>query len=92
MTTGQIGLAVLIGMSVVISLIAHVLDRQMGRATLVSTVVSIVAFEVWAFYRDGYIDPFFLIGLVIGTFIAAVISALIGWVFMVVRAARAGRI
>jgi len=52
---------------------------------MLSALISTVIYQVLSYLEGGYLDPFFMIGLVTGTFIALSISLVVGIPFLVYR-------
>jgi len=75
------GLLVLGGTSLGTSVLFHYLDRSYIRACVLSAVVSSVLFQIFAYFHAGYLDPFFIIALIVGAAAAFVISLIVGLPF-----------
>ena len=71
--------------AVVVSAISHAIVRRYALASLVAAVVSSVLFQCFAYIQGGYLDPFFLIGLVVGGAYAFGIALIVGIPFLVRR-------
>jgi membrane protein DedA with SNARE-associated domain len=76
---------IVVGVTIIISIIFHYLRPLYLQASLLSALTSTVVYQVLSYLEGGYLDPFFLIGLVTGTFLALAISLIVGIPFLVYR-------
>ncbi len=68
----------LISIAIITSLLSHFLIKNYKKAIIVSSISSAVLFQVAVYIQLGYLDPFFMIAMVITGVITALISAVIG--------------
>ena len=78
MDDGLIGIIVLLLMSVVISLFWHYKVKSQQKANIGSTITTVLLFQIVAYLLNGYLDPFFIIAMVISAAIALFVSLIVG--------------
>jgi hypothetical protein len=78
MSEGAVGLFVLLALGVVASIVSHRLIRNYLLASLTAAAIATVAFQLVAWWRQGYLDPFFPIALVVGGVLVFVIALIVG--------------
>ncbi len=88
MSEGAIGIIVLCVTAIVVSLIVHTFIRRIMLATVVSATIATILFQVLAYLHAGYLDPFFLIAVVVGWCWDCLIAFVIGIPFWLVRKPR----
>jgi hypothetical protein len=79
------GVLILIAVALVFAVLAHLRIREFVTATVVSGLAATVLFLMLDTIRHGYVDKFALIALVVGTFWASLVSALVGAVVRILR-------
>jgi hypothetical protein len=87
---GTLGLVILVGLSLLASLASHAFVKGYLTAAIVSTLMANLLFQIFAYFRIGFLDPFFLVALLIGSLISLGIALLIGLPFWI-RRKRIGR-
>lgn len=78
MSEAGMGMAVLVGISVLVAAGAHRWIRSFGRASLTAAVLSSVTFQCANFVHLGYLDPFFQLALVTGGAVALLVAVAVG--------------
>ena len=78
MDDNLIGLVIFVTISVATAVVAHWRFKNYWPATFLSTLLSVVLFQVVVYIELGYLDPFFLIAIVTSGAAAFVISVLVG--------------
>jgi hypothetical protein len=73
------------GVTIIISIIFHYFRPAYLQASMLSALTSTVVYQVLSYLEGGYLDPFFIIGLVTGTFIALSLSLVVGIPFLMHR-------
>jgi len=81
MNDGTIGLVILVLICVLLATLMHWLIKTPKLASTLSAILAVVVFQIVAYIDLGYLDPFFLIAVVISAGIAFIISVLIGSLF-----------
>jgi len=84
-------LLVLIGLAVVSAICFHAMSGRYFVASLCSGCFVSFVFVAIATFREGHVDPFFLIALVVGAVYATGIALLIGIPFALRRRPKPGR-
>jgi hypothetical protein len=82
------GIAVLIVIAVLSAIIWHAASRRYLFASVGAALSSAIAFQIVVTIQLGYLDPFFLIALVISACIAGIISLAVGAAFRLRRKSR----
>ena len=85
------GLIVLGLTGLAVSALMHTLIRRFFVACLASTVIATLLFQVFAYLKLGYLDPFFLVALITSGISSLVISAIVGLAFALYRRAKGKR-
>ncbi len=67
--------------ALVISAIFHAIIKNYGKAIITSAIISAILFQVVIYIGLGYLDPFFIIALIVTGGIATLISAVVGLFF-----------
>ncbi len=62
-------------------LVAHIIIKRYILAIVIAIVIAPVLFQVFAYWHAGYLDPFFVIALVVSQILTGVISAIVGLPF-----------
>jgi hypothetical protein len=86
-----IPILVFLGISIAVAAFCHSVIRSFMGATIVSAFISTVLYQLAGFVVLGYLDPFFLIAIVVGAFYALLISIPVGFVTRSIRARRPPR-
>ena len=81
MDEGQLGLYIFASICIVCAILLHWRIQSYWLATIVSTVVSVILFQVIAYIDLGYLDPFFIIAMVTSSAAAFAISVFVGAFF-----------
>jgi len=81
MSEGTQGLVIFFGLTLASSLLWHWALRSYGVAVLAATVTTVVLFQVAAYVKLGYLDPFFLVAMATSAAMALAISAVVGLPF-----------
>lgn len=79
MSDGAIGMIVLVAISIASAFISHKQIKSFMLAVIVSTLASVILFQVVAYIQLGHLDPFFPIAMAVSGFIAFFISLVIGY-------------
>lgn len=79
------GILVLLSASTVVSLFFHTIFRSFAVACVVSAAIASVVFQVLAYFHAGYLDPFFVIALVVGGAVAYLVALVVGLPFLAYR-------
>jgi len=87
MDEGAVGLIVLVGIAVVVSLVGHARSATYFMTSLVSALISITMFLAIAIVRDG-VDPFIALAAVIGGMYCFGIALVVGLPFWFFRQRR----
>ena len=90
MSEARLGMLVLIGLSVVSSLVCHALIRSYLWAAFVAAIAAGTLFFMLATLRSGYVDPFLPIAFVFAELWAFGIALVVGVPFAYARK-RSGR-
>ena len=80
MSEGAVGLLVLIAISAIAAIIAHLLMRRYSLASLLAAILSTAVFQGLAFLHVGYLDPFLPMALLAGGALAYAIALMVGLV------------
>ena len=88
MSEGTVGILVLVGISVSAGLVFHWFIRHYLVASCCAALVADAGFQFAAYLHFGYLDPFFIIAVVVGGGIAFAIAAVIGIPFVLIRRKR----
>ena len=91
MNEGTQGIIVLALTAVAVSVLMHTFIRRFLVACLASTVIATFLFQVFAYWKLGYLDPFFLVALITSGIFSLVISAIVGSAFALYRRAKSTR-
>jgi len=81
MNEGQLGLYIFSFICIASAMTSHWRIQSYWLATIVSTVVSAILFQVIAYIDLGYLDPFFIMAMITSSAAAFTISAFIGAFF-----------
>ena len=68
-----------------IALVAHRVLRSYILASFGAAMIASVVFQCVIYLQLGYLDPFFMIALVVGGVVALVVAAIVGIPFLWVR-------
>ena len=88
MSEATMGMVVLLVTAIACALLAHWRMQRFWLATVAAAVSAVLLFQVFAFAQLGYLDPFFLIALVVSFVPCLIIAALVGLAFAYSRRAR----
>jgi hypothetical protein len=78
MSESMIGILILLGISGVAATVTHCFYHRFIGAFFLSAFVATLLFQIAAFLRLGYLDPFFLIAVAVGGSISFVIALVVG--------------
>ena len=78
MSDGAIGIVLLLAITLLISVVIHRRSTRFWRACLAATAASLVVFEVFAYIRVGYFDPFNVIAVPMSFLISFPVSVIVG--------------
>jgi len=78
MSDGAVGLVLLIVVSLGVSGLIHWRTKVFWLGCLSSTMLSVVIFQLIAFVRLGYVDPFILIAIPVSGLVTLAISVVVG--------------
>ena len=78
MDEGALGFIMLLVLSTISAVGWFGIAKNFFVAAALSAVTASVAFQVAVYLREGYLDPFFPIGLVVGSLYAFVVSIAVG--------------
>ncbi len=79
------GTSVFIITCVSISLIMHIFIRTYWLGSVVSAALGTIIFQIFAYFNLGYLDPFFIIALIVGYFAALILSFIVGLPYFLLR-------
>ena len=88
MSEGAQGLVIFFGLALIGSLLWHWVLRSYGLAVFGATVTTVVLFQVAAYVKLGYLDPFFVVAMATSAAMALGISAIVGLPFRFARKQR----
>ena len=80
MSESTVGILILLGISGLVATVTHCFYRRFLPASLLSAFVATLMFQVTAFFRLGYLDPFFPIAVAVGGCISFVVALVVGGV------------
>jgi hypothetical protein len=80
MSESSVGMLVLLGITLVASLIMHLLLRNFFIACFIAAVVSTGLFEVLATIHLGHVDKFMGIAIIVALVLTFTVSAMVGFV------------
>ena len=78
LSEGTTTILILLGISGVVATVTHCFYRRFIGACFLSAFVATLLFQIAAFLRLGYLDPFFLIAVSVGGSISFVIALVVG--------------
>ena len=78
MSDSNIGILILLGISVVVATITHCLYSRFIIACFLSALVASLFFQIAVFVRLGHLDPFFVTAFTLGGSISFVIALVVG--------------
>jgi ABC-type phosphate/phosphonate transport system permease subunit len=84
-TEAWVGLAILIGLSVVIAFMFHWWSKAYVNASLCAAIVSSFLFQLFDYLKEGYFNKFALVGFIFGAFYSCVIAFMVGLPFFILR-------
>lgn len=85
MDEGQVGIAMLAGITLISSFIWHFFCREFGKAVAGATITSVVVFQITVYLHSGYIDPFIWIAAAMSSVYAFVAAIGVGAAFAYFR-------
>lgn len=88
MDEGATGFLILLALSTISAIGWFSAIKDFFAAAALSALTASVTFQVVAYVKEGYLDPFFLIGLVVGGLYAFIVSVVVGLFFIMVRRLR----
>jgi hypothetical protein len=86
-----VGMLVFGALAISVAVVCHRRISSFATAVLVSGPVAALLFQVVAALHVGYVDPFFLIGLVTTTVVGWIVSSIVGFALGARRAKPAVR-
>jgi hypothetical protein len=85
MDEGTQGLIVLGLTALLVSVLMHTFIRRFFVACVGSTVIATLLFQVFAYWKLGYLDKFFVVAVITSGIFSLVISAIVGSAFVLYR-------
>ncbi len=67
--------------AIVTSLVCHFLIKSKVAASFISAIIAAIAFQILNYFIVGYLDPFFIVAIIITGLIGFLVSFLIGLAF-----------
>lgn len=92
MSEATLGLLVLFCIALVCAVGWHAVLRSFLAANLLATVTAVLLFQVVAFWRQGHLDPFFMVAAAVSSVACFGVSLLVGWVIRAFRRRGAGTV
>jgi hypothetical protein len=83
----MVGFIALICLCIACGWLMHSLIHRYWVASILSAFVSTILFQVIGYFILGYLDPFFLIALTVGWFVAFIVSLIVGLVLRGIQGA-----
>lgn len=85
MTEGAIGIIILLAISGITAVGAHLLLRRYFIAAFLSAVLSTVVFQIAAYLQAGYLDPFWPLSIPASGVLTFAVALLVGLIIRLYR-------